>query len=85
MSDAEKVAAFDLLATCLTNRWHDGSWTWWCPDPAGSQGTKRATQAEALADLIEWARETAPKWAAKNARMRVRRDGGKYPLPILDA
>lgn len=59
MTDAEKAAAFDLLAEALTNRWHDGRWSWWCRSPCG--GPLRATREEAAADLIEWARRIGTK------------------------
>lgn len=68
MTDAEKVAAFDELAEALTNRWHDGSWTWWPPTACGSAETPRATQAEAVADLIEWAKRTAKKQRSKRCK-----------------
>lgn len=72
MTIEEKSAAFDLIAMAFTNLWHDGSWTWWCYQSCGGL-TKRNTQEEAIADLIEWSKETAA-WNAKRfaARMRVR-------------
>src|ERR1700722_576301 len=54
MTTEEKAAAFDLLAVALTNRWGDGSWTWWCCSPCGGE-SKRETHAEAVADLVAWA------------------------------
>jgi len=61
MTDAEKIAAFDDLAEALTNRWHDGSWSWWCPTPAGSTEKPVATQQEAVSDLVAWAKRKALK------------------------
>lgn len=56
MTDADKAAMFDALAEALTNRWQDGSWSWWCPTPCG--GPTRETRAEAVADLVKWAHDT---------------------------
>lgn len=61
MTDAEKIAAFDNLAVALTNCWWDGSWCWWNPTPACGTGSRRATQDEALADLVAWAAQKAKK------------------------
>ncbi len=61
MTDAEKIAAFDDLSTALTNQWYCGKWSWWNPTPACGTGNKRETQAEAVADLITWARAKATK------------------------
>ena len=58
MTTEEKAAAFDVLAMALTNRWHDGSWTWWASAPCGGL-TKRATRGEAIQDLIEWSKKKA--------------------------
>jgi hypothetical protein len=66
MSDPEKIEAFDALALALTNRWHDGQWSWWCRTPPG--GPSRATREEAVADLVVW------------AKLRAKKDGGKHPL-----
>lgn len=60
MSDAEKIAAFDLLSVALLNQWHDGTWTWWCPTPCGGL-EPRATREEAGADLVAWAKKTADR------------------------
>lgn len=64
MTTEEKAAAFDALAIALTNCWHDGSWTWFCPCPCGSS-KPRATREEAVVDLVEWAEKTARKRLAK--------------------
>jgi hypothetical protein len=65
VSDAEKAAAFDDLAEALTNQWHDGLWSWWCYTMCG--GPKRATQVEAIADLIEWGKRMAVFMRKKRA------------------
>jgi hypothetical protein len=81
VSDVDKARAFDLLALVLVNRWHDGRWGWWCPQPCGGEGVRRETRDEAIADLIEWARGLAPTWARKNG---VKIDGGTHPLSVAD-
>lgn len=55
----DKAAAFDALAVALTHRWADGQWCWYCHNPSGGSATMRATQAEAVADLVAWAERTA--------------------------
>ncbi len=59
MTAAEKIAAFDLLSVALTNKWENGSWSWWCCCPCG--GEVQTTQEEAVADLIAWAGRTAKR------------------------
>ena len=54
MSDAEKIAAFDSIALAMTNQWHDGKWSWWCPSPCG--GSMFDAREEAVVDFIEWAK-----------------------------
>lgn len=54
MTDAERLA--DLVAALL-NRWADGQWSWFCPNPAG--GDSRPTREEAEADLFAWAARQA--------------------------
>jgi hypothetical protein len=76
MTDAEKAAAFDRLADALTNRFHDGRWSWFCPTPCG--GKSVATKAEAVADLITWAERTGPRVVRKNANRSVR-----VPLEVV--
>jgi hypothetical protein len=56
MTDQEKIAAFDAIATAFTNRWSDGQWSWWNPNPACGTATMRATQSEALDDMIAFAK-----------------------------
>jgi hypothetical protein len=55
---AEKAAAFDVLAVAMTNRFADGTWSWWCPTPCGGAET-RQTREEAVADLVAWAGRAA--------------------------
>jgi hypothetical protein len=57
LTDAEKAAAFDLLADAPANRLFDGRWQWWCHTPCG--GPQRATKGEAVADLIAYAEREA--------------------------
>lgn len=57
MTDAQKAEAFDLLARTFTNRWYDGRWSWFCHTPCG--GPQRGTRAEAVADLVDYARRHA--------------------------
>lgn len=59
VTDADKVAAFDLLAAALTNKWESGQWSWWCCCPCG--GEMQNTQAAAVVDLIAWAGRTAKR------------------------
>lgn len=63
MTLEEKGAAFDAIAKALTNQWWDGTWSWWCPVPAG--GPRRPSREEAVADLVAWAR------SAKRRPLRV--------------
>jgi hypothetical protein len=65
LTDAQKAEAFDLIALAFTNRWYDGSWTWYCHTPPG--GPRRATRAEAVADLIDYARREAQHLAKRPA------------------
>jgi len=67
MTVEEKAAAYDLLTNAMTNRWVDGTWTWWCCTPCGGL-TKRATRAEAVADLLAWAERTVKQQRAKALR-----------------
>lgn len=67
MNDAEKLAAFANLTDALTNRWADGTWTWWCPTPSGCE-THRQTKEEAIVDLVAWAERMAKKQRNKNSR-----------------
>lgn len=60
MTDAEKIEAFDALALAMTNCWHDGKWSWWCPTPSGSE-LRRETREEAVMDLVGWANRVKPK------------------------
>ncbi len=55
MSTDEKVAAFDAIAEAFTNRWSDGMWTWWNPNPACGAEHRRKSRPEAVADLIAFA------------------------------
>ncbi len=59
MTDAEKVAAFDALARTFTCQTSDGQWHWQNPCPCG--GPFRATQPEAVADLVAFAGRYKPK------------------------
>ncbi len=65
MSTEEKAAAFDTLVLALTNRWVNGTFSWWCPTPCG--GEQKGTREQAVADLIAWAERTAKA----KARRRV--------------
>ena len=73
MTDTEKIKAFDDLASALTNCWASGSWSWWNPTPACGTApeTMRQTQAEAVADLVAWAKRTAPKQRKRNQQLRI--------------
>ena len=51
MTDADKAAAFDTLCLAMTNRWHDGKWTWH-PFQACGGLEIRDTRDEAILDLI---------------------------------
>ena len=63
VSDAEKIAAFDLLSEALTNKWASDKWSWWCNQPCG--GGMRDSQEEAIQDLVAWAAKMAPRMKAK--------------------
>lgn len=75
MTTEEKAAAFDLLASVLVNRWHDGTYSAW--GGAMWDLPHRATKAEAIPDLLEWAKQ----WGDYKAkRMRV---GGRTHLALV--
>ena len=80
MTDDEKAAAFDALALAFTNRWSDGSWSWWCHTPGG--GPHRATRAEAVADLVAYAFREA-KHLAKRPPLGVGGLGTRIPLDVV--
>jgi hypothetical protein len=69
MTTDEKAAAFDNLAAAMTNRWSDGEWSWWNPQPSCGTATKRATQEEAVADLVAWAEKMAVQQRKRHARL----------------
>lgn len=68
MTDAEKIAAFDNIATMMINQWGDGRYGWYLPSPGG--GPTFETHAEALADFIKYAERVAPQQIAKQERKR---------------
>ena len=74
MTTEEKAAAFDNLALSLTNEWHDGTWSWWCPTPSG--GVPRASREEAMADLVAWAKKMRG-WQNKKPKI------AKVYLPVI--
>jgi hypothetical protein len=74
MTTDEKAAAFDLLAAALTNRWWDGTFSIW--GGAMWEQPHRATAAECIPDLIEWARR------AKRDFRGAQRGGGQGKAPV---
>ncbi len=53
MTTEEKSAAFDLLVSAFTNRWHDGSFSIHCSSMI--EQPLHATAEECLPDLLSWA------------------------------
>jgi hypothetical protein len=76
MTDAEKIAAFDLITDAFTNRWYDGRWSWLCHTPSG--GPLRATRREAVSDLIVYAKRES-KHVERRPKLLTR-----IPLAVLE-
>lgn len=74
MNKKQKIAAFDDLAIALTNRWQSGEWSWWCCNPSGGTETMRQTQAEAIADLVAWAKRTRERKERKTGLVNISLD-----------
>jgi hypothetical protein len=68
MNTEEKAAAFDSLAVALTNRWHDGRWTWYNSKPSCGTETPRETQEEAVQDLVKWAESEVKRKQKKRVK-----------------
>jgi hypothetical protein len=69
LTPEQKAAAFDEMATALTNCWHDGKWSWWCCSPCG--GDKHESREEAVKELVEWAERVAARDVKRNAPLKV--------------
>lgn len=53
MTTEEKLIAFDMLVTALTNRWHDGMYSANCTSLVNTP--LRATAEECVPDIVTWA------------------------------
>lgn len=55
----ERVRKLDIVLLAMTNRWHDGLWTWWCRCPSG--GEKHGTRTEAALEFLDWCERISKK------------------------
>jgi hypothetical protein len=79
MTIDEKVDAFDAIVEAFTNRWHDGTWTWWNPNPASGSATPRKSRPEAVADLIAFAKQAQARNRKKWTELAIAAVKGESP------